>query len=310
MNITSVTIESYSDTAINNPGKAILFVRQYSIDMFNLKTVFNLVSNNTLTLQSKINVSGISTREVTLLSSTDTTLFAFRSNLIMNNLRIQGNLEEDSQIGSFFLRPIYLQEKTLTLKNLDIQLTGVFLRSFDPMNMYIENVYVDFHAMMGGFHMNIECNYPEAYLNGKLQSYNLTAVNAFTRIAPFRTPFLVTSGPEDIYFVDSKLYVWGSLQEDRAIVETYVNSGCLPNDGRNHTFTFIRTKMSMSDNPNRNKFTSYYVDFNRDNTRRLFLNYISGEYTNQFQMPYPTHQIFSNPVTEINIINATFTNVT
>ena len=282
INITSVTIQSYSSSAPSSPGKATLFVRQYVLEKFNTKTTFNLVTNSTLNLASKINIGGISQHEITLLSSTDTTLFAFRSNLTLNNLRLQGDLSTDTQKGSFFLRPIWLQEKTLTLTNLDIQLTGMFLRSLDPMSMYIENVYVDFHAMMGGFYMNIECNYPEAYLNGLLRSKNLTAENASTRIAPFRTPFLVTSGPEDIYFEDSSIYVWGSLSEDRAVIETYVNTDCLPNDDRNHTFTFIRTKMSMADNPDHDKFTSYFVDLNKENTRNIILTYLSGEYTDQY----------------------------
>jgi hypothetical protein len=222
-NITSVTIESYSDSS-STPAKATLYVRQYTLDMFDEHTSFNLVSDNTLDLNSKINVENATDSEIAVLGSTDTTLFAWRSSLTLNNLNIQGDLDNDSQVGSYFMRIIYLQEKFLTLKELDIQLTGYLLRSFDPMSMDIENVYVDFHAMMGGFWMNIACNYPEAHLDGILRSKNLTAVNAFTRIAPFRTPFMVTSGPEDIYFEDSNIYVWGSLSEDRAVIETLVNT--------------------------------------------------------------------------------------
>ena len=278
--------------------------------MFNSDTIFNLVSNNTLDLSSKINVDGISQAELTVLSSTDTTLFQFRSNLHLKNLRIQGDIENDVDSGSFFLRPIYLQEKALNLTNLDIQLTGMILRTFDPMSMFIQNVYVDFHAMQGGFNMNIQCNYPEAYLGGILKSSNMTAENAQNRIAAFRIPFIVTSGPENIYFEDTNLYIWGSLSEDRAIVETTIKSDCLPDDDRDITFTFIKTKMSMPNNPNKDKFTSYFVDISSDSIRKPILNYLSGEYTDQYQMPYPTHHVFSNIQTEINIINATFSNVT
>jgi hypothetical protein len=308
-NITSVTIESYSDSG-STPTKATLYVRQYTLDMFDEHTSFNLVSDNTLDLSSKINVENATDSEIAVLGSTDTTLFAWRSSLTMNNLNIQGDLDNDSQVGSYFMRIIYFQEKFLTLKELDIQLTGYLLRSFDPMSMDIENVYVDFHAMMGGFWMNIACNYPEAHLDGILRSKNLTAVNAFTRIAPFRTPFMVTSGPEDIYFEDSNIYVWGSLSEDRAVIETLVNTDCLPTDTRDLLFTFIRTSMSMADNPDEDKFTSYYVDLNSDSNRKIILTYDSGVYTDHYQMPYPIHHVFSNLVTEISIINATFTNVT
>jgi len=66
----------------------------------------------------------------------------------------------------------------------------------------------------------------------------------------------------------------------------------------------------MPDNLSEDKFTTYYIDFNRDNTRRLILNYISEQYFDQYKMPYPTIQAFTNLVTEINIINCTFTNAT
>lgn len=309
INITSVTIQTYSIYS-TSPGSATLFVRQYEIDMFNEETTFNILINNTLSLSTILNSSSITDAQRTLLSSTDTTLFLFSSNLSLTNLRLQGDLDNDSQASSFFIRPIYLQEKSLRMKNVHIQLTGMILRSQDPMSLYLQDLYLDFHSMMGGFNMNIQWNYPEAYLDGILWSSNLTVENPVDRIAPFRIPFLVTSGPEDINFTDSTILVWGSLSEDRAVIETYVNSDCLPTDNRDHYFTFTGTKMSMSDNESEDKFTSYYVDLSSDGTRRLLLSYVAGVYTDQYLMPYPTHQINANALTEISIINATFSNVT
>jgi hypothetical protein len=71
-------------------------------------------------------------------------------------LRLQGDLVNDVNKGSFFLKPIYLQQRVFTMTNVDVQLTGMMLRSLDPMSLYLENIYIDFHAMMGGFFMNIE----------------------------------------------------------------------------------------------------------------------------------------------------------
>lgn len=153
INITSVTISSYSATS-SSPAKSTLYVRQYALEKFNSNTIFTLLASSTLQLSSKI--SSIPSREKLLLSSTDTTIFAYASSFALNNLRLQGDLENDVLSGSFFLRPIYLQEKYFTMTNVDVQLTGMMLRSFDPMSFYLENVYIDFHAMMGGFHMNIE----------------------------------------------------------------------------------------------------------------------------------------------------------
>jgi len=288
-NISSVIIESYSGT-FSIPGKATLYVKQSVLNMFNIKTQFNLVSNNTLNLIPKLNVPGANPGEISLLQSDDTTMFVWRSNLTLSNLNIQGNISTDSQIRSYFIRTVYLQEKILILKDLYVQLTGYFLRTIDPMSMEMLNIYVDFHAMMGGFWMNINCNYPEAYKYGLLKSKNLTALNAFARIAPFRTPFLVTSGPENIYFDESNIYV--------------------STDTGNNTFTFIKTRMSLPDNPGQDKFTTYYIDLVQGVYRKLLFYYISNEFIQQHKMPYPSIQMFSNLMTEISVINTTFINVT
>ena len=93
------------------------------------------------------------------------------------------------------MKPIYIQQKSINLTNIDIQLTGYIMRSIDPLSLYVTNMFIDFYAMMGGFHLNIECNYPEAFLHGEIKTNNITIINSKSRIAPYRTPFFVTSGP-------------------------------------------------------------------------------------------------------------------
>ncbi|CAI2380520.1 unnamed protein product [Moneuplotes crassus] len=294
-NITSVKIESYSSSG--TPGRATLYVKQNEVNMFNSKTSFNLVNSRTLNLLSKINVTGVSSAEISILQSTDTCIFVWRSNFTMSNINIQGDISNDAKTSSYFLRPVYLQQRIIIFHNMDIQLTGYLLRTTDPMSMDLLNIYVDFHAMMGGFWMNINCNYPDAYTEGKITSKNLTAVNSVDRVAPFRIPFIVTSGPEDIYFEDSNIQVWDSLSEDRAVIETTVTSDCIPTDTKNNTFTFVRTKMSMADNPGEDKFATYYIDLVQNVHRKLIFNYISNEFTNQYKMPYPMNTTFTNVTT-------------
>ncbi|CAI2379456.1 unnamed protein product [Moneuplotes crassus] len=307
-NISSVKIESYGSSS--QSGRATLYVRQSAVEMFNSQTLFNLVVNRTLNIFPKINVAGVSSGEISILQSLDTCIFIWRSNFTMNNVNIRGDIANDFNIRSYFLRPIYLQKKSVSLHNLDVQLTGYFLITTDPLTMDLLNIYIDFHAMMGGFWMNINCNYPEAYLEGKITSKNITAVNPVDRVAPFRVPLFVTSGPEDIYLEDTNLLIWGSLNEDRAPIETTVTSDCMPDDDKDNTFTFVGTKMTLTDNPGEDKFINQYVDIVQNAYRKFIVSYISNEFTNMYRMSYPSILVYSNPMTEVSLVNSTFTNVT
>ena len=58
------------------------------------------------------------------------------------------------------------------------------------MSLLAENMFIDFHATMGGFVMLIGCNYPEAFVNGKVLLNNVTCDNVIKRTAPYRQSLL------------------------------------------------------------------------------------------------------------------------
>ena len=307
LSISSVTIQTYSEIS-SSPGMATLFVIQNTVNMFSNQTTFNLVSNNTLKFASKVNASLLTTGEISQLSTLDTTLYVCRSNLTLINLKLQGDLS-NYQASSYFIRPVYIQDKVITMNNIEIQLTGYFMKTIDPFSLYITNLYMDFYAMMGGFDLNINWNYPEAYLTGSIITNNMTVVNSQTRIAAFRIPFIVSSGPETIHLNNTNVFVGGSLLEDRASIETVLKAGCLPNDGITQNLIFDHTTMSMPDNPDENHFITFYGDLAAGTTRIINLKYINSNFYNQNHMVYPTIQVFSNLLVNFYVLNWAFTNV-
>ena len=276
--------------------------------MFSDKTIFNFVSNNTLQLSSKINLPGITSNEILQLSR-DTSLYALRSNVTLLNLKLRGDVDNNNLKTSYFMKPINIQNKSINMTNIDIQLTGYIMRSIDPLSLYVSNIFIDFYAMMGGFHLNIACNYPEAFLHGEIKTNNITIINSKERTAPYRIPFFVTSGPEYVYMNNSNVYVSGSLLEDRAPIETHSKQECQPDDGERQYMIFDHIIMTLPVNPNNIRFDSYYIDLAAYNTRTLVLMYINSDYFDQNHMAYPTHQIFGSLFLEVHIINCTFTNV-
>jgi hypothetical protein len=147
-----VNIESYTDGLINQTYASIYAV-DYDLDIFSSSSVMNLLVNDTLNLDDKINVDGITDNERTSILSSDATLYLLRSNLIVNNLYVYRDIATENQKSSIFIKPIYLQEKMVTVTNAYFQISGFILYSIDPMNLYVENVYIDYHATMGGFVM-------------------------------------------------------------------------------------------------------------------------------------------------------------
>ena len=76
------------------------------------------------------------------------------------------------------MKPINIQNKSINMANIDIQLTGYIMRSIDPLSLYVSNIFIDFYAMMGGFHLNIACNYVEAFLHGEIKTNNIKIINS------------------------------------------------------------------------------------------------------------------------------------
>ena len=55
-----------------------------------------------------------------------------------------------------FIIAVYEQAHTVTIKNMNFHTSGRIFRSYQPVNLYVENVYVDFYGMMGGFSIDAD----------------------------------------------------------------------------------------------------------------------------------------------------------
>lgn len=75
-------------------------------------------------------------------------------------------------------------------------LTGGLITTNDPLNVYMENIYIDSYYYSTGMMFVTLCNYPEAYLTPSIVMKNLTA-DTFdsSEIVDFRSPFLFYTGP-------------------------------------------------------------------------------------------------------------------
>lgn len=65
-----------------------------------------------------------------------------------------------------------MQESYLRLYNIDFQIHGALLTSYDPINLVAENINFDFDYATWGFVIETDCNYPSAVNTGEVTLRN------------------------------------------------------------------------------------------------------------------------------------------
>ena len=74
----------------------------------------------------------------------------------------------------FLFFPVYIQDKTITIKNMHLNVSSTISMTYDPLSVNLINVDVDYYRNLGGFDMEIICNYPETKLDTTIFADNLT----------------------------------------------------------------------------------------------------------------------------------------
>ena len=272
INMTSVTIDTYT-TGNGVPASSTIFATDLKINIFSSDTVMNLIVNNTLKISQAINAGSFTQSEIAMLSQTNINIHLHRSNLIMNNINITRNLTADVAKQTIFVAPIYLQNKSVNMTNMNIIITGFILSSSDPMSLYVQNTYVQYDYTQGGFVIDTTWNYPEAYIYGNIIIKNLTAVDSSERVASYLQGVLMHSGAENITVSNSVIKIWSSLVNDKAQIEIHLTSDWNPQDAVIKMIQVTDTYFSMESNPSGDRFNWYYNELMREYTRKVIFNY-------------------------------------
>ena len=139
INMASVKILSYLNNS-NSPRKAFLIPTQITLPTTNDRTLFHILSNLDLDLNKAMKGGSLTDYEIGLVTTTKSTFSVTRCNLYMDNLVIIRQ-PEDNFIRWFFVFFVYLQDRVFDIRNTDFNLTGLAFRSYDPLSIYMENLY-------------------------------------------------------------------------------------------------------------------------------------------------------------------------
>ena len=148
MNITNVTILSYSD---NSDLLSRATIVPTEIPQLNTsKTVLHLLTNFDLRLDEVIAEGNYTESEITRLDTAQVTFQILRSNVYIDNVNIERE-PIDLEKNTLLINLIYLQDMNMSMTNMDINITGTLMMSDDPLNGFFENITIDAYGLRNGF---------------------------------------------------------------------------------------------------------------------------------------------------------------
>ena len=173
VNITNVSLITYSPTS-SEPGKVTILVKDEVEIVTSPSTMFNIMKTFELRIKEQIfKNTAITEQEKFKVEFNDYNIMVLRSNFMIENMNIVSE-RADIYNEVFLFFHVYIQDKTITIKNMHFNVSGTISMTYDPLNMNLINVDVDYSRNLGGFDMKTFCNYPEAELDTVIFANNLT----------------------------------------------------------------------------------------------------------------------------------------
>ena len=247
MNITNITIASYSDI-LDIPDRAtIIPTRIPQLDTG--RTVLHILNDFDLKLDEVIAEGGYTDSELLLLDNSQVTFQILRSSVYIDDVNFE---REPVDLGreSILINLIYLQDNIMSMTNMDINVTGALMNANDPFNGFFENITIDAYGLTEGFNTILNCNYPEASLQNEVRFNYVTAfVSFFRENIPLSPQVIYYQGPGNATISNSYQADFSSI----IIVVTatnyfYRDAICQPDDDLLQIYTMDNITISLIEN--------------------------------------------------------------
>ena len=305
----SLTLTTYSDSS-SIPGRASIEIVGDSFFLFSPDTTqFNIIAYIDLRLTQALNYSGYTSVETDISDYSSSILIVNRWNFNISNINLYRDVIVNINLDAPFIIAIYEQSHTISLSNMDLHISGRFLRSYQPLNLYAENIYMDFYGMMGGFYIDVSWNYPDASLTGSIFLNNITALNSKSRITIFKSGLLYYAGPANVTIQNTSVNVYGSLTDGRSPIEIQPNTAWSPNDNILQTITIKNNVFSLTSNPDSERFVENYIEIASNYQRQIQVNILNNQIINVVKNVYPIFYWVFTSLTDVYLSNNTISNV-
>ena len=192
INITTVTISSYSTTS-NTTSKATIVAGEINdptlaniTAYYSNTTVFNILLSTKLNKNKQIfSNSLLRSIEFKYLSQQTQVIIVHRSNFTIDNIVLNSTFNDINSEYMFFFA-VFLQNRNFRMTNIDTRTSGGIALSYDPVNIFLYNIDVDYLKITADFTFTIiEITQKHIQMQLQmLQTLNFTTVQDINWLQP------------------------------------------------------------------------------------------------------------------------------
>lgn len=304
-----VKVSTYS-TSNGAPQSATLILLNGTDTMNKGKAQFALHAGDTIDIDKQIQIGNFTDREVQSAKSGRNSFMVWRSNFHISNFNIERS-EEDAQKKAIFLYANFLQDKSLTMENLFVNVTWSLVMSSDPMNGYFRNITVDIYKTREIFELYAPCNFPEASIKNEIILDDIKIVESNFKLFTELVNFIAYSGPGNLTIrnVDSRdFYGFSTLRYASIIM---LGSGnCLPQDDLVQKFTLENMELSLKNRGNKYTMMNSIVSiFGSTILRKAVTNATNIRYIDYHDSDSQLFFFTGSPTSELYMKNILFQNI-
>ena len=287
-------------------AKANLIPTQIIIPSTSLRTAFHLLKNMDLNISQVLSSSTFSTADLEKIHIYKATFLTAKINFYIENLNIRREVIDYGLLIKFTYLIDY-QDFWFDIRNSNFNVTGTVARSFDPVNIYFDSLYIDTYALNDFTRITAVCNYPGASLSGSVQIYNITAVTTSERTYSQEPSILYYIGPANISVSNMNLLDYSIRYPNSASEVRSVSSSIwVPNDGLLQTFTFSGMMFSNPNNPYKVNYNSLIHLQDQNLYRKMNTTILNATFTNMVSNFNPFIFATGNIYSELYIIDSIF----
>ena len=154
INLTHVMISPYSQSS-SEPEKATIVGKDPSELISSPSTQFNILKSFELRMDEMIfNNTDITNIEKSRFDVEEYTILVLRTDFTINNMEVTTEYDDVTADPVFFYL-VYSQSGQVIYKDLHVRVSGTISFTYDPLNIYIINVDIDYYRNTGGFDMDV-----------------------------------------------------------------------------------------------------------------------------------------------------------
>ena len=193
------------------------------------------------------------------------------------------------------------KKNKVTLKDLHIDAAGTSSMTYDPLNLDLENIHVNFYRGLGGFDMFAECNYPEASWDTDMNVKNVSFFfDNEKEVIPVTRSITRSNLPGNFYVTDyySDIYLYPN--EPLGLLAYIILSTCTPTEEADIYYNITNATFPLPEGSD--GFTNYgHARVDADLYRRIFIHVENINSSNYFNGLYASMLFIGSFTTDLTL---------